>query len=131
MEQPFEDRVRARAHALWEAEGRPEGRAEAHWSQALAEEAGGRPAGTEEAGEEAGAEGHGVIDAPTPGRASRPPEETEAPGTIVAPASAHPQAAEADPPPPGPRDVGDAPAPDRSGAAETAERGAIDAPAPG
>jgi hypothetical protein len=29
-----EDRVRARAHALWQAAGRPEGQAEAHWHQA-------------------------------------------------------------------------------------------------
>lgn len=34
---PFEaseDRVRARAHAIWEAAGRPEGQAEAHWHEA-------------------------------------------------------------------------------------------------
>lgn len=29
-----EDRVRQKAHELWEGEGRPEGRAEAHWAQA-------------------------------------------------------------------------------------------------
>lgn len=29
-----EARIRERAHALWEAEGRPEGRAEAHWQMA-------------------------------------------------------------------------------------------------
>jgi hypothetical protein len=37
------ERIRARAHVLWEREGRPEGRAEAHWQQAcqeLAEEEG-------------------------------------------------------------------------------------------
>ena len=27
-------RIRERAHALWEAEGRPDGRHDAHWSQA-------------------------------------------------------------------------------------------------
>jgi hypothetical protein len=32
-----EDRIRQRAHAIWEAEGRPEGRHEAHWQQACAE----------------------------------------------------------------------------------------------
>ncbi|MFK8252795.1 DUF2934 domain-containing protein [Ancylobacter terrae] len=29
-----EDRIRERAHKLWEEEGRPDGRAEAHWFQA-------------------------------------------------------------------------------------------------
>jgi hypothetical protein len=29
-----EDRVRAKAHDLWESEGRPEGRAERHWVEA-------------------------------------------------------------------------------------------------
>jgi hypothetical protein len=32
-----EDRVRARAHAIWEAEGRPAGRAEEHWDRARRE----------------------------------------------------------------------------------------------
>jgi hypothetical protein len=29
-----EDRVRAKAHALWEAENRPDGRADRHWLEA-------------------------------------------------------------------------------------------------
>jgi hypothetical protein len=29
-----EDRIRQRAHELWEAEGRPEGQADRHWSRA-------------------------------------------------------------------------------------------------
>ncbi len=29
-----EDRIRAKAHELWEAEGRPEGRAALHWEEA-------------------------------------------------------------------------------------------------
>ena len=33
-DQHIEERIRARAHRLWEEEGRPEGRAEAHWKQA-------------------------------------------------------------------------------------------------
>ena len=37
MEAEREDEVRARAHALWEREGRPEGGAERHWAQAEAE----------------------------------------------------------------------------------------------
>ncbi len=31
------DRIRDRAHALWEAEGRPHGRHQEHWIQAVAE----------------------------------------------------------------------------------------------
>lgn len=31
------EQIRARAHELWEAEGRPEGRHDAHWEQAQAE----------------------------------------------------------------------------------------------
>jgi len=30
----WEDKVRERAHALWECEGRPEGGSERHWAQA-------------------------------------------------------------------------------------------------
>lgn len=30
----LEERIRDRAYRLWEAEGRPEGRAEAHWALA-------------------------------------------------------------------------------------------------
>jgi hypothetical protein len=30
----IEQRIRDRAHKLWEQEGRPEGRAESHWEQA-------------------------------------------------------------------------------------------------
>lgn len=29
-----DERIRRKAHELWEAEGRPEGRAEAHWTEA-------------------------------------------------------------------------------------------------
>ena len=34
MNTESEDRVRARAYALWEREGQPEGGAERHWTQA-------------------------------------------------------------------------------------------------
>jgi hypothetical protein len=48
-----EDRVRERAYAIWEREGRPEGGAERHWSQAeqelRAEERGGTEAPAVEA----------------------------------------------------------------------------------
>jgi len=32
----MEQRIRDRAHKIWEEEGRPEGRAETHWEQARA-----------------------------------------------------------------------------------------------
>src|SRR5689334_3881639 len=34
MDTGWEDRVRSRAYAIWEREGRPEGGAERHWAQA-------------------------------------------------------------------------------------------------
>jgi hypothetical protein len=34
---PDEERIRRRAHAIWEREGRPEGRHEEHWAQARRE----------------------------------------------------------------------------------------------
>jgi hypothetical protein len=34
---PDEERIRRRAHELWEKEGRPEGRHEQHWDQARRE----------------------------------------------------------------------------------------------
>ena len=34
MDQEWQDKVRARAHAIWEREGRPEGGDERHWAQA-------------------------------------------------------------------------------------------------
>ena len=34
---PDEERIRRRAHAIWEREGRPEGRREEHWAQARRE----------------------------------------------------------------------------------------------
>ncbi len=34
---PDEDRIRRRAHAIWEREGRPEGRHQEHWEQARRE----------------------------------------------------------------------------------------------
>ena len=37
----LEDRIRERAHRIWESEGRPGDRAEAHWSMASAEIAAG------------------------------------------------------------------------------------------
>jgi hypothetical protein len=34
MDEAYRDRVRARAYAFWEREGRPDGRADAHWAMA-------------------------------------------------------------------------------------------------
>ena len=41
MQDDREARIRERAHAIWEAEGRPEGREQAHWERAIAEIAAG------------------------------------------------------------------------------------------
>jgi Protein of unknown function (DUF2934) len=65
MDAGREDKVRARAHALWEREGRPEGGAERHWAQAevelRAEEGRGRAgAGAPPVLEAAGTAGQGV-----------------------------------------------------------------------
>jgi len=37
MQHPDQDLIRARAHAIWEREGRPEGRHIEHWEMASAE----------------------------------------------------------------------------------------------
>ncbi len=37
MQGDREDRIRHRAYAIWEREGRPEGRGDSHWAQACAE----------------------------------------------------------------------------------------------
>jgi hypothetical protein len=37
MVKDIETRIRERAHGIWESEGRPEGRAEAHWLMAAGE----------------------------------------------------------------------------------------------
>lgn len=37
MSDENEDKIRERAFAIWEAQGHPEGMADAHWSQAAAE----------------------------------------------------------------------------------------------
>ena len=41
MSDDRESRIRQRAHALWEQDGRPEGRHEDHWQQASQEVEGG------------------------------------------------------------------------------------------
>jgi hypothetical protein len=54
MSDDFEERVRQRAHELWERAGRPEGLAEQHWEQALQQitaEAEGADSDREEGGE--------------------------------------------------------------------------------
>ena len=52
-----EERVRERAHAIWEAAGRPEGKDQEHWLQAEAEIA----AEEREAEQEADLEAKGAI----------------------------------------------------------------------
>lgn len=37
MEDTKEDRIRKRAHQIWEDAGQPEGQHEAHWAQAIAD----------------------------------------------------------------------------------------------
>lgn len=37
MQDNLEDRIRERAHAIWEAQGHPEGLADEHWRQAVEE----------------------------------------------------------------------------------------------
>ena len=37
MQDNLEDRIRERAHAIWEAQGHPEGLADEHWRQAAEE----------------------------------------------------------------------------------------------
>lgn len=37
MDDEIEDEIRARAHAIWEAQGHPEGLADQHWAQAREE----------------------------------------------------------------------------------------------
>ncbi|HUD93368.1 DUF2934 domain-containing protein [Sphingobium sp.] len=37
MSQDTQEKIRARAHAIWEAQGHPDGRAEDHWRQAESE----------------------------------------------------------------------------------------------
>ena len=34
MDEAYRDKVRARAYAIWEREGRPDGRADSHWAMA-------------------------------------------------------------------------------------------------
>ena len=34
MDEAYRDKVRARAYAIWEREGRPDGRADAYWNMA-------------------------------------------------------------------------------------------------
>ncbi len=52
MNKELSHRIRERAHSIWEDEGRPSGRADAHWSLASAQLAAetGRPAAAKPAG---------------------------------------------------------------------------------
>lgn len=79
--QEKKERIRARAHALWEREGRPEGREMDHWLEAEAElnSADGREAGEEAAPE---AEGKPNIEKPAkvPRKRRSPNRGSNSPG---------------------------------------------------
>jgi hypothetical protein len=85
MERTTEDRVRGRAHSIWEAEGRPEGRDRDHWLQAERELS--EPVdGPVDAMPEAAAGMHETVDArlamlaePAPDPVDGPPPERETP----------------------------------------------------
>jgi hypothetical protein len=65
MGEAWQRRVRERAHALWEREGRPGGQAERHWFQAEAElRLDERHPWTEEMVDEAGEESFPASDPP-------------------------------------------------------------------
>ena len=66
MDRQIEDRIRARAHELWEADGRPEGRDLLHRLTPMVEVAAEKPAAGEEDEKEHGEKEHGQIVAPTP-----------------------------------------------------------------
>lgn len=53
MAEDEEERIRRRAHAIWEEEGRPEGRQEEHWRRARRELASGSGPREEAAAEDA------------------------------------------------------------------------------
>lgn len=80
MAQDRDEAIRARAHEIWEAEGRPHGRHEAHWAQAQAEMDGvddGAPQGFPQAGAPAqagrtGGQVHVVEERPRPMRTEQP-----------------------------------------------------------
>jgi hypothetical protein len=57
MADSIEDRIRARAHAIWEGEGRPEGRHDEHWRRALEEVGAEGPSANDAEGPEAAASG--------------------------------------------------------------------------
>ena len=71
----LEHRIRQRAYALWEAEGRPDGRREAHWNEAWREIA---------------ARQHGDMGTPPPVPDAYRPEGDAAPSSNEAPMGAAP-----------------------------------------
>ena len=64
MDQDREERIRARAYAIWEREGRQEGSHEAHWQQAETEL-------RDEEGEERQEGIDSTADAPAPSRRNK------------------------------------------------------------
>jgi hypothetical protein len=76
-----EDRIRRHAYAIWEAEGRPDGRHEEHWQRAVQEIAAERTGGASARAEPEASQGGAVPSASPPkqrttgrGRAKPPPD---------------------------------------------------------
>ncbi len=80
-DQAWEERVRARAHEIWEAEGRPEGGADRHWAAAEDElgATGSDPAaaaaGTETWTDPGGSVGSEMQESADPGEPGAPPDQ--------------------------------------------------------
>ncbi|MGK9171026.1 DUF2934 domain-containing protein [Inquilinus limosus] len=73
MDTSLEDRIRARAHEIWESEGRPSGRDREHWERALREVQAGETSESADIAPPEGTTGAGIAsglapDGTTPGR---------------------------------------------------------------
>lgn len=76
MDQEHQDRIRQRAHEIWESEGCPEGREAEHWAQAEAELAGQGQTDAQQADPDAPSQdSSGMIQ---PSGATRPPRSGRA-----------------------------------------------------
>ena len=94
MDKDFQERVRARAHLLWEQEGRPEGKAEEHWRRAASlvgeEDAGPAPANlnlTEMAADDTGARRSKAPSSPRKAASVSKTRSVEAARPAIAPAA--------------------------------------------
>ena len=78
---PDEERIRRRAHEIWEREGRPEGRRGEHWARARREveaEEGGSPPGAAKSGASPTHIAPGSAGAGRAGGGGSPPPDAEA-----------------------------------------------------